>query len=499
MAKICVTIGRGRHRSLLEEWKAAAEAGAELVELRIDCLRREPDLKRILAERFTPLVFTIRRSSDGGLWRGPEEKRQRILREAIAAGVEYVDLEDDIAGSIPRFGKTQRIVSHHSFKKPPDDLEALARTMREAGADIVKIAANARTLGEAGRMLELVRDADGPTIALAMGTIGFFTRVLGAKYGSPFTYSGFNPDRTFAPGMPRFLDLRQDYGYEGINAETELYAVIGDPIGHSLSPAIHNAAFAELGLNKRMVPLQIPTGHLKDGLQCLSFLNLRGISVTIPHKEAIIPLLHRTDKAVEMTGACNTVVVDQDGHWVGHNTDYRAALASLEDALGGPLPGGASPLMDKQALILGAGGVARALAYGLSRRGAGVTIANHNDDRAVSLAEEVGCRSASWGMRAGTLCDILVNCTPVGMHPEVDETPVPAAAFRPNMIAFDTVYHPENTLFLKIAREHDCITVSGVDMFVRQAALQFEYYTGQEPPVDLMRSVVKRKLSATRD
>jgi 3-dehydroquinate dehydratase/shikimate dehydrogenase len=499
MAKICVTVGRGRHRSMLEEWKAAAEAGAELVELRIDCLRREADLKRILAERYTPLVFTIRRSSDGGLWRGPEEKRQRLLREAIVAGVEYVDLEDDIAASIPRFGKTQRIVSHHNFKKLPDDLDELARSMRKANADIVKIAANARTLGEASRMLELVRDSDAPTIGIAMGAIGFFTRVLGAKYSSPFTYAGFNPDRTFAPGMPRFQQLRQDYFYEGINEATELYAVIGEPIGHSLSPAIHNAAFAELGLNKRMVPIQIPAGRLKEGLQGLTYLNLRGISVTIPHKEAIIRLLQRSDKAVEMTGACNTVVVDGEGNWVGHNTDYRAALGSLEDALGGPLPGGASPLMDKQAVLLGAGGVARAIAFGLTRRGAGVTICNHNEERAVTLAEEVGCRSATWGMRASTLCDILVNCTPVGMHPEVDETPAPAAAFRPNMIAFDTIYHPENTLFLKIARDHDCVTVSGVDMFVRQAALQFEYYTGVEPPIDLMREVVKRNLSATRE
>ena len=499
MAMICVTIGRGRHRSMLEEWKAAADAGAKLVELRLDCLRRDPDLKRILAERPTPLVITIRRSADGGLWRGSEEKRQRLLREAIVAGVDYVDLEGDIAKSIPRFGKTQRIVSHHDFQKVPDDLDDLARTLRDAQADIVKIAATARNVSEAAGLLRLVRDSDVPTIGLAMGSAGGFTRVLGAKFGSPFTFAGFNPDRTFAPGMPAFQDLRDDYGYESIGPATEVYAVVGDPIGHSLSPAVHNAAFRALGLDKRLVPLQIADGQLKESFASLDFLDLRGISVTIPHKEAVIRLLNRTDKAVEMTGACNTVVVEPDGVKVGHNTDYRAAMSSMEDALGGAIPGGGSPLMDKQALILGAGGVARAIAFGMSRRGAGVIICNRNDDRAAKLAEDVGCRSVSWGMRAGTLCDVLVNCTPVGMHPKVDQTPVPPAAFRPNMLVFDTIYHPENTLFMKLAREHDCNTISGVDMFVRQAALQCEYYTGQTPPMDLMRDVVKRKLGATRD
>lgn len=499
MATICVTIGRGRHKALQEEWTAAAEAGAELVELRVDCLRREPDMKRVLGTRPTPIVFTIRRSADGGLWRGDEQKRQRLLREAIAAGVEYVDLEGSIADSIPRYGKTKRIVSHHDYKGMPEDLPGLARSLREKDADIVKIAAVAHSVQDAARMLEMVKDADGPTIGLAMGSYGIFTRILGARYGAPFTYAGFNPERTFAPGMLLFQELRRDYFYEQIGPETQVFGVIGDPIGHSLSPAVHNAAYRAMGLDAVMVPLHIPAGTLKESLDALRFLNLRGLSVTIPHKEEIIKLLDRSDRAVEMLGACNTVVIDDEGQWVGYNTDYRAAITSLEDALGGALAGDVSPLLDKQVLVLGAGGVARAIAFGLARRGAGVTIVNRHDEKAQKLAEEVGCRSTTWGMRAGTICDVLINCTPLGMHPEVNESPVPAAAFRPGLVAFDTVYHPENTLFLKLAQEHDCTTVSGVEMFVRQAALQVKHYTGEDPPMDLMRDVVRRKLSAVQD
>jgi 3-dehydroquinate dehydratase/shikimate dehydrogenase len=495
-AMICVTIGRGRHSTLLAEWKAAAEAGAQLVELRIDCLRREPNLKRILAERHTPVVLTIRRGGDGGLWRGDEERRLKILREAIALGVDYVDLELDIAGKIPRFGKTKRIVSFHSFKKTPTELEDLYRSMKELKADIVKIATIAHTVGDAARILELVSRADVPTLGFAMGDLGFFTRVLGAKFTAPFTYAGFNPDRTFAPGMPWLKQLQNDYHYDEIDAATEVYAVIGDPIAQSMSPAVHNAAFRKLGQNKVMVPLRIPAGTLRESLNQLSWLHLKGFSVTLPHKEAIVPLLAWLDKAVEQTEACNTVVVDAKGDWQGYNTDYRAAMGSLELALGGPGEAGVSPLLDKQVLVLGAGGVARTIAFGLSRRGAGVTVCARDDEKAAKLAADVGCRNTTWSMRAGTMCDVIVNCTPVGMHPDVDASPVPAAAFRPGIVAFDTVYHPENTLFLKLAREHRSATVTGVDMFVRQAALQSELYTGKAPPIDLMRQTVKRRLGA---
>ncbi|GAC1469734.1 MAG: shikimate dehydrogenase [Isosphaeraceae bacterium] len=496
---ICVTIGRGRHTSLAEEWKAAAEAGVELVELRIDCLRRDPDLKRILANRPTPLVFTIRRGADGGLWRGNEEKRQQLLREAIAHGGDYVDLEMDIASQIRRFGKTKRIVSYHNFKGTPAEISDLAEQCDEMDADVVKVATLAQTVAEASQVLQLAMKSAVPLIPIAMGEIGLFTRILGRKYGAPFTYAGFNPERTFAPGMPLFQDLRRDYLYEKIDATTEVYGVIGDPIGHSLSPAIHNAAFRHLELNKVLVPFLIPQETLGPSLDALEGFDLRGFSVTIPHKEAIVPLLATSDGAVEKTGSCNTVVI-QDGKRVGYNTDYRAALETLEDALGGRTDNeDASPLLDKQVLILGAGGVARAIAFGLARRGANITITNRHDERGTQLAEEVGCRTVNWGQRASTLADILINCTPVGMHPRVDDTPVPPAAFqRQNMIAFDTVYHPENTMFLKLARERGATTVSGVEMFVQQAAHQFFLYTGKDAPVDLMREVVRRKLGPGR-
>ena len=495
---ICAILGRGRHAALAEEWKVAAEAGVELVELRVDCLRREPDLKRILKERPTPMVFTLRRGVDGGLWRAPEEKRQRLMREAIVAGVDFIDVEMDVAREVRRFGSTRRIVSYHNLKQTPPDLLEIAQQCEEMDADIVKIATKVHSLAEAMKVLQVAAKMETPTIAIAMGEIGSFTRVLGAKYGAPFTYANFNVDRSFAAGMLRYDELKRDYAYDSIDAETEVYAVIGDPIGQSLSPSVHNAAFRDLGQDKVMVPILMPASRLKESLDEVAWLGIKGFSITIPHKEAVIPLLNLADGAVDRTGSCNTMIVKEDGSRVGYNTDYRAAMDSLEAAYGGLLEGGLSPLANKNVVIIGAGGVARPIGFGLVRRGAVVTLCNRNDERATKLAEELGCRTASWGMRASMIPDILVNCTPVGMHPNVDDTPMPPAGFRPGMVVMDAVYHPENTMFLKLARERECRTVSGVDMFIRQAALQSQLYTGQAPPVELMKDVVRRKLGPIR-
>jgi 3-dehydroquinate dehydratase / shikimate dehydrogenase len=341
-----------------------------------------------------------------------------------------------------------------------------------------------------------------PTIPIAMGEIGVFTRILGAKFGAPFTYAGFNPERVFAPGMLQYPVLKRDYFYNAIDAKTEVYGVIGDPIEQSLSPAIHNAAFRQLGLNKILVPFLVPKGELETFFNELGWLEIKGTSVTIPHKEDVLGLLQQKEGAVERTSSCNTVVIEADGRRIGYNTDYRAAMDSLESAMGEihADEDEPSPLLDKQVLILGAGGVARSIAFGLMRRGAHLTISSRHDERATTLAEEVGCRMVTWSQRATVIADVIINCTPVGMHPNVDDSPLPPSAFmRPGIVAFDTIYHPENTMMLKLARERQARVVTGTDMFLRQAAIQFKLYTGQEAPLDVMRAALRRKLGPLRE
>ncbi len=492
---ICVSIGRGRHQQMIAEHAALCEQGIELVELRVDCIRREVNLARLLRERPCDAVITCRRESDGGRWNGTEDERLTILRTAIAEQVAYVDLESDIAGVIPRFGKTKRIVSLHDFAKTPDDLDAVYNELKNLDPDIIKIATMANNPHDNLRMLQLIRKADIPTIGLCMGEIGVPTRLLGVRYGAPFTFATYQQERALAPGQISFRRMRDEFNFDQINRDTELYGVIGDPIGHSMSPLLHNAAFRERGLNKVYLPFRVPSETLDQFIEDAPLLGIRGLSVTIPHKEQVLKKCHKVDGAVKGIGAANTLIWKKDGLY-GFNTDYKAAMVCLDERLDTATR--KRPLAGHTALILGAGGAARAIAFGLVRRGADVAIASRTQSRAESIARLMGCRSVPWENRFKTKADVIVNATPIGMHPNVNETPFDMHQFRPNAIVFDSVYNPEHTLFLKEAAARKCRVISGVEMFIGQAALQFELFTGTEAPIDSLEQTFRRAIGAVR-
>ncbi|MCI0362227.1 MAG: shikimate dehydrogenase [Planctomycetaceae bacterium] len=493
---LCVTIGRGRHRALIAEHKHLAEQGCKLVELRLDFLMTPPNLKRLLAARPCPVVVTCRREKDGGRWTKSEESRLMLLRQAIAAGVEYVDLEEDIAASIPRFGDTKRIISYHNFRETPEDLSALHARLSGLNADIVKIATMAHGPHDNVRLLRLMRTARIPTIAICMGEFGQPSRILAGKFGAPFTYATFHAERSMAPGQLSYQQMREVYHYEDINTDTDVYGVIADPVAHSLSPVIHNAAFNELRLNKIYVPLRVPREELSQFMHDARELGIKGLSVTIPHKEEICQKhLDKCDDSTHEIGACNTVLLKENRTY-GYNTDYAAAMASLDHMFGGDE--GASGLRGKTVLLLGAGGVARAIGVGLKRRDTDIIIASRTMERTEELARILKAKAIAWGQRHGVKPHLIVNCTPIGMHPNVDESPIEARYLQSGIVVFDTVYNPEQTLLIKQARDCECTYITGIDMFVSQASIQFKHFTGQEAPVDLMRRVVKQAISPVK-
>jgi 3-dehydroquinate dehydratase/shikimate dehydrogenase len=489
---ICVSIGRGRHRHVIAEHQHLVDQGAELVELRLDYIRGAINLKRLLDNRPGPVIVTCRREADGGRFTGTEEERRVLLRSAIAhGGVEYVDLEEDLAARIPRYGKTRRIISLHDFHKTPDDLEAIHARLAALDADIVKLATIANRPHDNLRMLELVarHRHTMPTVGICMGEMGSPSRILAGRFGSPFTYATFHHERALAPGQLSFDQMKDIYHYDDINAETDVYAVIGDPIAHSHSPLIHNAAFHQQKRNKVYVPIRVPREEVASFLEDAPALGIRGLSVTIPHKEAVFQQLTKADDATKTIGATNTVLLDGAAR-VGYNTDYRAAIGSLEDTYGS--------VRNVASLVMGAGGAAKAVAHGLKRHGARVSIASRTRERADKLAAELGCNAIDWELRHQLNIEILVNCTPVGMHPNVDESPYEKHYLKPDMVVFDTVYNPENTLLIKDARYRGCVVITGVDMFVRQAALQYQLFTGHDAPADLMRETLKRAIGAVK-
>ena len=303
-----------------------------------------------------------------------------------------------------------------------------------------------------------------------------------------------------APGQLTFQQMTEIYNYDKIDADTEVYGVMADPIGHSLSPLIHNAGFQHYGMNKVYIPFRVPREDLSRFIDEAPQLGIRGLSITIPHKEEVIKKLTEIDAAMRGIGAANTVIFD-DKKRCGYNTDYRAAMSSLEDVL--RLEGNAEEktenlLQGKTALVLGAGGVGKAIIYGLSRRGVQVVVSDGVAHQAMTLAKNFNCRSVDWNARHTIAADLLFNCTPIGMHPNVDETPYDKHHLRPSMIVFDAVYNPENTLLVKDARSRNCTVITGIDMFVRQACLQFKLFTGQEGPAEVMRETIRRAIGAAK-
>ncbi|MEX2111968.1 MAG: type I 3-dehydroquinate dehydratase, partial [Pirellulales bacterium] len=318
---------------MIAEHRHLVQQGAKLVELRLDYINGDVNLRRLLVDRPSPVVITCRRPHDGGKWTGTEEQRQMLLRSAIAEGVDYVDMEEDVAAMIPRYGKTKRIVSLHDFRKTPDNLTEIHARLASHDADIIKIATTANNTHDNLRVLQLMRDSKVPTVAICMGDIGTPSRILAGRFGAPFTFATFHHERTLAPGQLSYQQMTDIYHYDLINADTTVYGVIGDPIGHSLSPIVHNASFRQLGVNAVYVPFRVSREHLNQFLDDAPALGIKGLSVTIPHKEAVLRKLSKKDAMVEGIGAVNTVLFEADGSMTGNNTDYQAGLDSLAQAL----------------------------------------------------------------------------------------------------------------------------------------------------------------------
>lgn len=497
MSTICAIIARQRHEALFEEMDQAADRGAKLLEIRLDYLRNEPQLSEIIERRRCPLIATIRRREDGGKWPGSEEHRVAVLKGAILAGFDYVDLEDDIAGSVARFGSTLRIVSHHDFRRIPSDLAALAERMARMDADVVKIAGMGHKATDNFKMLKLAANASFPVVPICMGEFGLASRVLAGKVGAPFTYAAFNADRVVAPGLLTFDEMDLLYRAGNVTEKTEVFGVIGDPIGHSLSPLVHNTAFDELGMDRVYVPFHVTAANLEKFMDRMPAAGIRGLSVTIPHKELVGHWGDSADRLSLLTGSANTVIVQPDESIEIHNTDGPAAINSLLANLT-PTDGEDPTVEGRSALVLGAGGVAKTLAFCLHEAGAIVTIANRTLLKAQTLAKTIGCKFVDWAQRETVAADIIINGTSVGMHPNVEESPYSAGSIRAGMVFFDTVYNPRMTRLLQDAEERDARVITGVDMFVAQAEAQFEIFTGRQPPEGLMKELVEEELSPAR-
>ena len=457
-----------------------AQPGADLVELRLDTVTA-PDVAGALAGRRQPVVITCRPAWEGGGFGGSEEERRRVLLEACGLGAEYVDVEHraEFAGEVIRARRGRGVIlSFHAFDGVPADLRERYRAMRGTGVEVVKIAAAAGSLTDSLRVTGLGAGEE-PRVLIGMGTAGVPSRVLAGRFGSCWTYAGDG----VAPGQVDVGRMLGQYRFREISDRTRVFGVLGSPIGHSLSPAMHNAGLRAHGIDAVYLPLE--AAAVDDFLAFADAVDLRGASVTAPFKEGIASHVVERDAISRKIGALNTLRRLGTGAWQGCNTDVPGLLAPLAGRIA--LPGA-------RATILGAGGVARAAAFALHGEGAHVTVCARRPERAAEVAGvAAGGRAAALPPPSGSW-DLLVNTTPLGTWPDVDRSPLPDGPFDGRLV-YDLVYNPLRTRLLADAARAGCGTVGGLDMLVAQAVRQFAWWTGETPSAELFREAAVRDLA----
>jgi 3-dehydroquinate dehydratase/shikimate dehydrogenase len=309
------------------------------------------------------------------------------------------------------------------------------------------------------------------------------------------TFASLANQSATAPGQLTLNELKNIYRYDSIDADTNLYGIIGSPVAHSLSPAVHNGCFADSGLNSLYLPLLVDGGkeqfdQFMHNVIARRWLGFAGFSVTIPHKKNALDYVKENggyvEPLAEKIGAANTLTLDKQSRLGVYNTDYAGAL----DAIFSTLKIKRSGLKGISTAVIGAGGVARAIVAGLSDAGAKITIYNRTLKKARQLANEFGCDFTGLKEIAGLDAELLINCTSIGMQPEIDKSPVPKNCLKKDMAVFDTVYNPAETLLLKNARDIGAKTISGLDMFVSQARQQFKLFTGRKANEKLIQKIV---------
>jgi 3-dehydroquinate dehydratase / shikimate dehydrogenase len=522
--RICGVVAAVTPRDMFRQLAAALHS-TSTVELRLDYLRDAREIRHFLAQlsefrRVVPriaratLIATCRRKDAGGKFRGSPAAQLDLLRLAAKSGCAWLDLEIETAAglseeewseraspagslgsrqqapgpqsrrrtqtSAPAPVKPRWMISHHDFRATPAQLKPLLARMERLRADAYKIATQAQSLREAVRVCDLARPRQD-VVAVPMGELGLPARILALRGGSALAYASV--ETATAPGQASLADMKTLYRADAIDAQTRVYGVIGDPIGHSLSPVMHNAALRARKVHGVFLPFRVT--DLRDFLRAIEPMGIRGFSVTLPHKARILRYLDECDPLAADIGAVNTVVVRGAGKLYGYNTDYTGVLHAMQKRM---------TLRGAKVLLFGAGGSARAAAFALAGAGASVVVCARRPARASELARAVGGETVPRrALRGGARFDAIVNATPVGMYPHPDASPLDAAELNCRVV-FDLIYRPQKTRLLQLAAQRGIETISGLEMFVAQGAAQFEIFTGMRPPVAAMRRAVESVL-----
>lgn len=493
---VCVPIAVDTPEQALADAQHAQLAGADMVEFRLDAFIEEASqidaCVELVADSPLPCIATCRPSWEGGEYEGDEDTRIALFERLAEAehAPRYIDIE--LATKTKPDVGDGLILSTHDFEGRPANLTRQLLQLRDSPAAVHKIAFRARSLRDNLELFDILTQRDRPTIALGMGAFGLMSRVLAPKFGGFLTFASLKQESTTAPGQPTIADLFDLYRFKSITRSTKAFGIVGDPVEHSRSPAMHNAGFERVGFDGVYLPLPVAPGYesLKATLTELlasDSLDLMGLSVTMPHKENLVRLARDHGWAIDdlagRCGAANTLLRDGDTIRV-MNTDGPAVVGCLERA--------GVELDDAPILVLGAGGMAQAAAFALADAGANVHIHNRTAERAHDLASKIDNATHLDSLDTLPPMRAIVQCTPVGMAggPAPGESPIPADAMGDATIV-ETVYHPRKTPLVKAATARGLRVIDGLDVLVTQAAAQFRAFTGCDAPTDLFREAAQ--------
>ncbi|HYR75473.1 MAG TPA: shikimate dehydrogenase [Pyrinomonadaceae bacterium] len=500
--RICVPVCVRHSNEIPAAMKRAAQA-ADMIELRLDYLEENEldSIARLSPEHLNqfgvPVILTLRSEDQGGRASAGCQARQRFWAslEKIPENC-LIDLELDLAQQLamekPDSGMSidwsAVICSHHDFAGVPANLEMIYERMAATPARILKIAVQADDATDClpiFRLLDRAQNEGRELIAIAMGQAGIATRILGPSRGSYLTYGSLDDESATAPGQLTARELREVYRIDLIDRQTEVFGIIGKPVGHSLSPRIHNAAFGASRVNAVYIPFEV--SDVNQFMRRMAHprtreldWNLCGLSVTAPHKASVMTWLDWIDPAAKEIGAVNTIVV-RGNELHGYNADAPGFISPLRKSFGS--------LKDARCAIIGAGGGARAALWALRNEAAQVELFVRDLVRAKPAAERFGVDYRVLANASFEGFDIVINATPLGTRGlQQDETPAVAEQLRNVRLTYDLVYNPLETRFLREARAAGCETLSGIEMLLAQAAEQFKLWTGREPEVELVRA-----------
>lgn len=487
LPRICVAVVGSSGAELCDKAEAFVRDNP-FIEFRLDYVK-QPGMALAAVKKFLsyhPYVIAIatcRRANNGGKFKGSVAAQADMLAKAAASGCQLVDIELESATALKTTefdklrSKAHLILSFHDFRATRKIDETFAK-MKAFPADYYKLVTTATSLHDNVLMMKFLERAshDHSIVGLCMGEQGIISRVLGLRAGSAFTFAAATVGEETGPGQITAKTLRDVYRIEQVDAATRVYGVAGDPVAHSLSPAMMNTAFRRENVNGVYLALHAKT--MDDLLACVRDMPLQGMSVTMPYKEPIVEHLDNSDPWTQKTGACNTVVRGADGRLFGFNTDVAGVVRPLEQRI---------TLQGAKILVLGAGGAARAAVFGLKQRGAEVYILNRTPAPAQKLARQAHAKCIKRTDLKKLKPDVIINATPVGM-PDTKSSPLNESEIEAKYV-LDMVYQGE-TRFMKIAKAKGIAVIPGYEMFVQQGARQFEIWTGKPAPEPDMQNEV---------